>query len=581
MKQHDALELMKAGLSVFITGAPGAGKTYVLNQFITWACKHGKNVAVTASTGIAATHLDGMTVHAWAGIGVSQVLTPRKLSEIRGRRTQAIRSTDVLVIDEISMLKASVVDMVDEVCRKIRGDARAFGGLQVILAGDLFQLPPVTRKGLEAPDPRVEEVEKEYIAHGKNPDGFMTDSFAWETAKFRTCYITEQHRQDDGELLDILTDIRNDQVSAADRRELQSRMGKRPSASETVIHLYPHNVQVDKINQDRLNDLFHESHFFTAFTRGDVNSLVKLEKNVLAPHQLELKYDAHVMALWNDPEGRYFNGSLGRVVDFLPEEDMGFPVVKFDNGNTVAMQPRDWKLEDNGTEMAFMQQVPLRLAWAITIHKSQGMTLDAEEADLSRSFTNGMGYVALSRLTSLAGLYLEGINDTAYRVSPEALKINSALIRDSEQLEQDLHHQGVLAVAKLHQPSFDEFSPFALEGGSKASGHGNNAAGRNDSAHANSKVKKAASSAAVTSLPLGAAGTSQPLNYAVTSAPLNSAAPAQQAQFGATQTATQTSDDELKPAPKTQSTSMPDLDEDDSWWNTPFFSNFHDDDMWF
>ena len=255
--------------------------------------------------------------------------------------------------------------------------------------------------------------------------------------------------------------------------------------------------------------------------------MVKLEKNVLAPHQLELKYDAHVMALWNDPEGRYFNGSLGRVVDFLPEEDMGLPIVKFDNGNTVAMQPRDWKLEDNGTEMAFMQQVPLRLAWAITIHKSQGMTLDAEEADLSRSFTNGMGYVALSRLTSLAGLYLEGINDTAYRVSPEALKINSALIRDSEQLEQDLHHQGVLAVAKLHQPSFDEFSPFALEGGSKASGQGNNA------------------------------------------------------QFGATQTATQTSDDELKPAPKTQSTSMPDLDEDDSWWNTPFSSNFHDDDMWF
>ena len=136
-------------------------------------------------------------------------------------------------------------------------------------------------------------------------------------------------------------------------------------------------------------------------------------------------------------------------------------------------------------------------------------------------------------------------------------------------------------MAKLHQPSFDEFSPFALEGGSKASGHGNNAAGRNDSAHANSTAKKAASSAAVTSLPLGAAGTSQPLNYAVTSAPLNSSAPAQQAQFGATQTATQTSDDELKPAPKTQSTSMPDLDEDDSWWNTPFFSNFHDDDMWF
>ena len=198
MKQSEALEIMLAGPSAFLTGAPGAGKTYVLNRFVQAKREQGSTVAVTATTGIAATHVDGQTIHAWSGIGVADSLTDSLIKTIRTRRRKQIKSTDVLVIDEISMMHAWLFDMVDEVCRIIRKDSRPFGGLQVVLSGDFFQLPPVgasRRNTAMTPTPEYVSMRERYAQAGKNPEGFVTESFAWDALDPVICYLDEQHRR--------------------------------------------------------------------------------------------------------------------------------------------------------------------------------------------------------------------------------------------------------------------------------------------------------------------------------------------------------------------------------------------------
>ena len=153
MRQTEALAILNAGANVFLTGAPGAGKTYVLNEFIRQARADGASVAVTASTGIASTHINGQTIHSWSGVGVATSLTSSLLKLIKSRRKRKIQATDILVIDEVSMLHAWLFDMVDQVCREVRRDPRPFGGIQVVLSGDLFQLPPVSVSGRKASSP--------------------------------------------------------------------------------------------------------------------------------------------------------------------------------------------------------------------------------------------------------------------------------------------------------------------------------------------------------------------------------------------------------------------------------------------
>ncbi len=410
MKQELALKLLLAGENCFLTGAAGTGKTYVLNEFIRQAKKKKKRVAVTASTGIAATHLNGATIHAWSGIGAREELAAKFFTKLPKSRRTTIENADVLVIDEVSMLDGQYLDMVDEVCRRVRANMfEAFGGLQIVLSGDFFQLPPVNREGAVS---------------------FAYDAVVWRETKFSVLYLTEQKRQSDGEYLEILSAIRRGDYRRGQIEKLMSRVGAELDGE--VTELYTHNFAVDRVNNRRLADILTEEKVYTATFTGQKTYKERLAKSILSPVDLHLKLGALVMAVKNVPEKGYFNGSVGEVVGFA--EFGNYPVVDFGRGKKVMVAPETWEMIDGETRRATMSQIPLRLAWAITVHKSQGMTLDAARVDLSRAFEYGMGYVALSRVKTLEGLSLVGINKKAIEVNPQVLAKDEEFRKMSEQL---------------------------------------------------------------------------------------------------------------------------------------------------
>ena len=405
MDQKTALKILHSGENVFITGQAGSGKTFLLNKFINEARKKGKTVAVTATTGLAATHLNGTTIHSWSGMGVANSISGNFYSKIRKPRRENICETDILIIDEISMLHDYRLDMVNAILKKIRKNNSPFGGIQLVMSGDFFQLPPVNR----------------YDDEFKG--GFVTESVAWRQAGLKICYLNEQHRQADEELSAILTAMRTNNLKRDQVQTLLNRIDAEAPSNEIVTKLYTTNRDVDIINKKELAKIKGKSYFYSQETEGTKHYVEVLRRAILAAPILELKKGAHVMSIKNSPDGKYVNGSLGEVVDFK----YGDPVVKFNNGNTVRIKTSEWNLADGEIVLASIEQVPLKLAWAITVHKSQGMTLDGAEIDLSRAFVEGMGYVALSRVKNLHSLYLKGLNKMAITVSSEAIEIDKML----------------------------------------------------------------------------------------------------------------------------------------------------------
>lgn len=402
-----------SGANVFLTGAPGAGKTYVLNQFVNRAMRAGKRVAVTASTGIAASHLGGTTIHSWSGLGILDYLGPEDLQRLGGseRLIKRYNNTDVLVIDEVSMLHGARLDMVNQLAKALRENEASFGGMQVILVGDLFQLPPVSR--------------------GSQLADFVHMSAAWSELQPQVCYLTEQHRQSSGDaLLDLLTAMRRGDLEELHETLLRDRLELDAPEAGTVTRLFSHNVDVDTINQRHLQALPTPSKTYMMQTKGSKPKIEQLAKSVLAPEILELKIDAEVMFVANDFGAGFVNGSRGQVIDFKD----GLPLIRLSNGRMVRVEPYSWSLSEDGKVRAEVSQLPLRLAWAITIHKSQGMSLDAAEIDLSRAFTPGMGYVALSRVRGLDGLYLKGLNNLALQLHPDIHDFDRQLRRQSQGL---------------------------------------------------------------------------------------------------------------------------------------------------
>lgn len=406
MNQGLALEIMLAGESVLLTGPAGAGKTFVLNQFIRLAKSEGKHVSVTATTGLAATHLGGTTIHSWAGIGVLDYIPNGFAEHITKGRREIIEKTDVLIIDEISMLHDYRLDMVDEACRLVRRKDEPFGGIQVIMSGDFFQLPPINREG-------------------SRNGGFVVHSRVWQELDPTICYLQEQHRQDDEHLLDILNALRGGDIRRHHAEKLLERVEVEPPTDKLLTELHTVNIDVDRMNEARLDELSGDELLYTQITTGADNYVENLQRSVLAPSTLRLKKGALVMAVKNAADRKYANGSIGTVIDF--EEATEYPIVEFQNGRVVNMMPDSWELRDGDKKRASITQIPLRLAWAITVHKSQGMTLDAARIDLRKAFVEGMGYVALSRVKNLENLYLTGINRMALQVSEDAQSIDSTL----------------------------------------------------------------------------------------------------------------------------------------------------------
>lgn len=410
MTQAQALKIMKTGVNVYLSGSAGSGKTYVLNQYIAYLREHDIPVAITASTGIAATHMGGITIHGWAGIGIRDELTDYDLEMMEEKQYlhKRFEKARVLIIDEVSMLHAHRLDMVNRVCKHFRRSEKPFGGLQVILSGDFFQLPPITRR-TENEDPDHSDI--------------ITRSLSWAEMQPAICYLTEQHRQEDDDFTQILNAIRSGNQESFTYEKLHERMHAELSPEIRPTKLYTHNVDVDGINAGELAGLGGQTYTFLMEGTGSPMLLEGLKKSCLAHDVLQLKVGAEVMFIKNNFEYGYVNGTRGRVVSFRDQT----PVVKLYNGKEIDVFEETWAIEENGKIKASITQLPLRHAWAITIHKSQGMSLDAAEIDLSKSFTYGMGYVALSRVRTLSGVRLIGINEQALAVDPNVLALDETL----------------------------------------------------------------------------------------------------------------------------------------------------------
>ena len=489
MTQKDALNILKAGQNVFITGPAGSGKTFVVNQYIRYLKDHDVPIGITASTGIAATHMGGVTIHSWSGIGIKDYLSEDDIEAISQRAAvrKKIEEAQVLIIDEVSMLHHFRLDLVDQVLKHVRKSSEPFGGIQMVLCGDFFQLPPVSRMGEQRPQ-------------------FIYHSDSWKQGKFAVCYLSENYRQGDDVSLAILNEIRSGEVSersqellrgrfkkltpavAASESDLSTSTGgrtKRDTLSlrgdgdisldveetidlneqETLIEptrLYTHNIDVDTVNDRELGKVQAHECIYEMTSKGRKPLVETLKKSCLAPEKLRLKKGARVMCVKNNFEKGYVNGTLGVIVSCGHGVD---PVIRaaatpdFPEGRLLTIELATWQIEDDGKVLAEIHQYPLRLAWAITVHKSQGMSLDAIEVDLSRSFEAGMGYVALSRVRTLAGLRILGLNQHALKVNHEVLEYDHHLRELSAKAESIITHTDEKEIIRAQESFLGKVAP--------------------------------------------------------------------------------------------------------------------------
>ncbi len=407
MTQAEALTILKTGSNVFLTGEPGSGKTHTIREYIRYLRDRGIEPSVTASTGIAATHLHGMTIHAWSGVGTKSSVSKYDIDTIleRERVVKRLKKATVLIIDEISMLPRGVLDAVNAILITARGNPLPFGGVQVIFVGDFFQLPPI----------------------GEHAE-FAFTADAWSAANPVVCYLDEQHRHVDEALTELLSHIRTGTKTARIMNVLESRQVIPDSGH--IPKLFTHNADVDSMNDATLTALPGDAKRFRMTEKGSPHHIEAIKKGCLSPAELVIKKGAAVMFTKNNPEEGFANGTLGVVEAFRRD---GVPVVKTRDGKTIDVPFMEWTLEEEGKVLAKVTQLPLRLAWAITIHKSQGMSLDAAYIDLSKAFEYGQGYVALSRIRTIEGLYLVGFNERALEVHP--------LVRDTDAVVKEESHQ--------------------------------------------------------------------------------------------------------------------------------------------
>ena len=414
------------GRSVFLTGKAGTGKTTFLRH-ITQSTT--KRFVVLAPTGVAAINAGGSTIHSFFQLplcpylpDVKELITeyqmPERYRSLRKERIKIIRTLDLLIIDEISMVRADLMDAMDMILRKYRHNDKPFGGVQLLMIGDAQQLSPV-----------VKENERQYISQVYQSPYFF-HSKALQKLSYVTIELQKVYRQQDADFVNILNGIRENNPTAEILKALNSRVNAY-EGDDDVIRLTTHNAQADKVNSMKLEELPGEAMTFGAEIEGEFP-----ENSYPADEVLTLKKGAQVMFIRNDSEAGFYNGKIGKVSEIKAN---GQVTVTDSDGLDIIVSPVEWTnsqyvLDDESGEIqqsvvGTFKQLPLRIAWAITIHKSQGLTFDKVIIDAGAAFAFGQVYVALSRCRTLEGISLE----SPVRTSSIYSDLNVADFNDSVQ----------------------------------------------------------------------------------------------------------------------------------------------------
>ena len=389
----------KTDMSLFLTGKAGTGKTTFLREVVRYT---KKKCIVLAPTGIAAVNAGAMTIHSFFQFGlgpfVQGVIEPKSDFRINKSKLELIRHLQLLIIDEVSMVRADLMDHIDVELRRIRRNSKPFGGVQLLMIGDLQQLPPIAHGG-------EDELLRQYYK-----TLYFFSSSALKSMKYSCIELKNVYRQTDGHFIDILNHARNCTLTSLDITDLNARYipGFSPKPEDGYIRLMTHNRQVDYVNTAEMEKLDSKPYTFVAAVTGTFP-----EESYPTADSLTLKKGAQVMFIKNDPERRFINGTLGEVKSI---DKNSIAVRLAESGTVIDVEPMEWQniryqFDEESKEISSKQigrfkQYPLKAAWAITVHKSQGLTFDKAIIDVHAAFSPGQAYVALSRCRTLDGLVL-------------------------------------------------------------------------------------------------------------------------------------------------------------------------------
>ena len=389
----------KTDMSLFLTGKAGTGKTTFLREVVHYT---KKKCIVLAPTGIAAVNAGAMTIHSFFQFGlgpfVQGVIEPKSDFRINKSKLELIRHLQLLIIDEVSMVRADLMDHIDVELRRIRRNIKPFGGVQLLMIGDLQQLPPIAHGG-------EDELLRQYYK-----TLYFFSSAALKSMKYSCIELKNVYRQTDRHFIDILNHARDCTLTSQDISDLNARYvpGFSPKPEDGYIRLMTHNRQVDYVNETELEKLDSKPYTFVAAVTGTFP-----EESYPTANSLTLKMGAQVMFIKNDPERRFINGTLGEVKSI---DKNSIAVRLAESGTVIDVEPMEWQniryqFDEESKEISAKQigrfkQYPLKAAWAITVHKSQGLTFDKAIIDVHAAFSPGQAYVALSRCRTLDGLVL-------------------------------------------------------------------------------------------------------------------------------------------------------------------------------
>ncbi|GIL17560.1 MAG: helicase [Oligoflexia bacterium] len=395
-EQQKAMELLNSGENIFLTGGAGSGKSYVVRAFM--QDKDPKTFPLLASTGAAAVLVGGRTFHSFFGLGIMEggpVATFERASK-EGRVLKRIAAVEGIIIDEISMIPLAAFEIAEKLSRLARQSSLPWGGMRVIIVGDFAQLPPVSR-----------ERKKEWCFR----------SPTWESTGLMNCTLTHNQRVQENDFLDVLADVRQGQVTSRVKTFLDNHLREHDQDDKST-RLFPRRDQSETHNKNELEEIGRPLHEIDSIYIGEAKYVEALKKASPVPEKLLLKEGAQVMFLQNDPQKRWVNGTRGTVVDISADKI----IVEKKSGRDVTVDKAQFSyLNADGNIIASVINFPLTLAYATTIHKSQGATLDDLWVDLTRLWEPGQAYVALSRLKKSSGLKLLGWSPRSFIVDPEVI----------------------------------------------------------------------------------------------------------------------------------------------------------------